>query len=334
MQTLSEGIKGDSERGKKLVSDRRRGGSCFACHIFPEAQLPGDVGPDLSAIGGSNRSEEFLFNYIYDPRHLKPDSVMPPWGAHELFSPQEIVDIVVYLKTLTKRGSFSSQEDDPAKRPVPTQSVDSLDEFENPGMSILEDGERLYSLSCGSCHEEPEVFKAWATSMPKYEPRMDKMLGGAEFITRHTRATNGAEYPMESGENTALTVYMYFLANGEPINVDTTDPNTGRALRRGQQLVQKKIGQLNFACADCHQLNAGRWIRGTHVPSFETMIDHHPTYRTSFGQIWSIRKRMQWCNVSIRADELPPDAPEYGDIELYLATRAMNRTLSVPGYRN
>ena len=32
-----------------------------------------------------------------------------------------------------------------------------------------------------------------------------------------------------------------------------------------------------------------------------------------------IRKRFQWCNVSVRANDLPPDAREYGDIEMALA---------------
>jgi len=64
------------------------------------------------------------------------------------------------------------------------------------------------------------------------------------------------------------------------------------------------------------------------------MLDHFPTYRTSRGEIWDIRKRFQWCNVSVRANELPPDAPEYGDIELYLMIKSNGRILSVPGIRH
>jgi L-cysteine S-thiosulfotransferase len=38
--------------------------------------------------------------------------------------------------------------------------------------------------------------------------------------------------------------------------------------------------------------------------------------------------------VNIRADELPPDAKEYGDLELYLAAQNEGQKLSVPGIRH
>ena len=62
--------------------------------------------------------------------------------------------------------------------------------------------------------------------------------------------------------------------------------------------------------------------------------DHFPTWRTSLLAIWDIRQRFQWCQVNIRADELPPDAKEYGDLELYLASQNEGQKLSVPGIRH
>ena len=44
-------IAGDPAIGAKLVADRTRGGSCLACHVMGQAgnaDLPGNVGPDLS----------------------------------------------------------------------------------------------------------------------------------------------------------------------------------------------------------------------------------------------------------------------------------------------
>jgi sulfur-oxidizing protein SoxA len=49
-------ITGDPAIGAKLVADRTRGGSCLACHIMGQAgnaDLPGNVGPDLSEIGNA-----------------------------------------------------------------------------------------------------------------------------------------------------------------------------------------------------------------------------------------------------------------------------------------
>ena len=82
---LTGPITGDAAKGAKLVADRNRGGSCLACHVMGPAggaNLPGNVGPDLSEIGNAGREDEWLFNYIYDPRVYNPDAVMPPWGSH------------------------------------------------------------------------------------------------------------------------------------------------------------------------------------------------------------------------------------------------------------
>jgi L-cysteine S-thiosulfotransferase len=66
----------------------------------------------------------------------------------------------------------------------------------------------------------------------------------------------------------------------------------------------------------------------------KNMVDHFPLYRTSRGEIWDIRKRFQWCNVAVRANELPPDAKEYGDLELYLTQYNRGSPLSVPNIRH
>ncbi len=333
-------IRGNPENGKKLVNNRKRGGSCLACHIFPDASLPGNVGPDFSLIGLWGRSDERLFNYIYDPRKFNPYTVMPPWGKHKLFTKNEIKDIVSYLKTLTKASDFKTPEDNPANRPIPIETRDNLDPFENPGMFTMELGEELFTTSgptgksCQDCHSDENAFSTWAVTMPKFETRLNKIIGIEEFVTRHARATTGAEYLAQSEQNLGLATYLRYLANGQIIAVDDSDEKTQAAIKRGKDLTKRKIGQLNFACMDCHAMNTNKWIRGQYLVKPLGMYDHFPTYRTSRGEIWDIRKRFQWCNVSVRANELPPDAPEYGDIEIYLATFNNGRILSVPGIRH
>jgi sulfur-oxidizing protein SoxA len=91
-----------------------------------------------------------------------------------------------------------------------------------------------------------------------------------------------------------------------------------------------------MACVDCHtkERHANKWVRGQYLVEFKGTVAHFPTWRTSRGDIWDIRKRFQWCNVSVRANELPPDAPEYGDIELALAVLNQGEKLNVPGIRH
>ncbi len=336
-------VTGDPRNGERLSFDRARGGSCVACHVMGPTtpSMPGSVGPDLSTIGTWGRSDEWLYNYVHDPRSVNPHSVMPPWGAHKLFSEAEIRDIVAFMKTLREPAGFKDELENPATRPVPVETRDNLDPFVNNAMEAVEQGKALYARkgpagkSCASCHARPErLFQGWAATMPRYEPRMKKVLGVEEFVTRHARATTGDDFLMQGAENTVLAIYLRHLANGAPIRVDTKAPGAKEANARGQAMFERKIGQLHFSCNDCHSAGANKWIRGQWLTGQIGQVAHFPTWRTSRGEIWDLRRRFQWCGVAIRANELPPDAPEYGDLELALTAVNNGQKLSVPGIRH
>jgi sulfur-oxidizing protein SoxA len=341
---LTGPIEGNAANGAKLVADRTRGGSCLACHVMGQAgnaDLPGNVAPDLSEIGKAGREDEWLYNYVFDARVYNPDTVMPPWGSHGFFTDAEIKDIVAFLKTLKSPAVFKTELDDPAKRPAPVEKRDNLDPIENPGMWAVDKGPELWKektsqgFSCNTCHSDPaSAFKTWAASMPKWEPRLKKVLGVEEFIARHAKATTGADWLMETDNNRAMSVYLHFLANGSPIKVDTESAEAKAAIARGVELSKRKVGQLNMACTDCHGIAVNHWIRGQWMGEPKGQFDHFPTWRTSLLAVWDIRQRFQWCSVNIRGDELPPDAKEYGDLELYLAAQNNGLKLSVPGIRH
>lgn len=339
-------IAGDAKKGRDLAFSRARGGGCLACHVMGPQSLeaPGNAGPDLSEIGNAGRPDEYLFNYVWDPRHLNPDSAMPPWGAHGFYSREEIIDIVAFLKTLKTPATFRTTLDDPAKRPLPVENRDALDPFVNPAADRIDTGAALFAKagpsgkSCATCHADAKAFVGWAVSMPKWNAQASKMIGVEEFIYRHAKATTGGEYLMQGRENTDLSVFLHSLSNGKPIRVDIASPDAKRVYEFGKALYETKIGQFNFSCADCHAADKGgdKWLRGQFVGSGRGQMDHFPLWRTSrgSGQVWDIRKRLQWCNVQVRANELPPDAPEYDALELYLKSFSQGMPLTAPNIRH
>jgi len=329
---------GNAENGKKLVVQRDRSGGCIACHALPGETLPGDIGPDLSAIGAAGRSDFYLYNYIYDARVFNPNSMMPPWGSHKIYNDAEIRDMVAYLKTLKTPAVYKSDNEDPKKRPKAKPVGDYLDPTENPAMFEKDKGEALFSKvgasgkSCASCHAKPEKeFKNWAATMPRYEPRMKKVLNTEEFLTRHARATTGENYLMQSANNDALSIYVRHFGHGQKINVTAKTADEKAAMKRGEALTKRKLGQMNFACTDCHGQGANKWIRGQFLPELKNLVGRHPYWRTSQGSIWTMRKRFQWCGVAGRASELPPDATEYGDLEYYFTSLSNGKKVDGPG---
>ncbi len=343
---LTGPIVGDASKGEKLAYDRGRGGSCLACHALgPTTQsMPGAVGPDLSTYSTWGRDDQWIFNYIYDARSANPDSVMPPWGTHKVFTVDEIKDLVAFLKTLNGAPKvYSSALENPATRPLPVENRDNLDPFVNSAMDGVERAKTLWAQvgstgkACASCHAKPDAeFKTWATTMPKYEPRLKKVLGVSEFVTRHARATTGDNWMMQGAENADMSIYLHNLANGAVFNVDIKSKDAKEAIARGNKLFERKIGQLNFACNDCHHPDKGanKWIRGQYLGELKGQVDHFPLWRTSRSEIWDIRKRLQWCNIAVRSNELPPDAAEYGDLELALTALSNGIKLSAPGIRH
>ena len=336
-------VKGDAATGQKLAFDRSRGGGCLACHIMgpKTAEVPGNVGPDLSEIGTAGRTDQWFYNYVFDPRVYNPQSMMPPWGKHGFYKDDEIKDIVAFLKTLKTPAKFSNPIDDPATRAKPVEDRDATDPFVNPAAERVDVGAALFKKpgpngqACIACHADPKAaFKRWAVEMPKWEPRLKKVLGAEEFIARHAKATTGAEVLMETRDNIDLSIYLHNLANGQAIKVDLSSPDAQAAYERGVALSKTKVGQFNFACTDCHELGANKWIRGQWLGDPKGQFDHFPLWRTSRNENWDIRKRFQWCNVQVRANELPPDAVEYGELELYLRKANEGLTLSAPNIRH
>jgi sulfur-oxidizing protein SoxA len=339
-------ITGDPVKGAELTTSGRGAANCLACHVVGDrgTNLPGNVGPDLSEIGKSTRTDEYLFNYIYDARIYNPDTVMPPWGAHGILSEADIRNIIAYLRTLKSPAKFKSPLDDPTRRPVPKEERDNLDPMVNPGMWAIDKAKELWvakgpaGASCATCHHtpEPEVrFKTWAASMPRWDKRLDKVLGVEEFVYRHAKATTGHSWTMDAENNVLMATYLRNLANGATIAVSLSTPQARAAHARGKEIMERKVGRLNFSCNDCHSTTraANRWVRGQWLTDARGYTVHFPTFRTSRSQIWDIRKRFQWCNVAIGADDLPPDAKEYGDLELYLTSLSNGLKLSVPGIR-
>jgi sulfur-oxidizing protein SoxA len=328
---------GDPAKGQQLAFDRSRGGGCLACHVMgPKTpEVPGNVGPDLSEIGKAGRTDQRLFNYVFDARVYNPKSVMPPWGKHGFYSDAEIRDIVAFLKTLKTPAKFADPLDNPEKRPQPVEDRDALDPFVNPAAERIEAGAALFKQSCASCHATPATsFKRWAVEMPKWEPRLNKVLGAEEFIARHAKATTGADWLMQSRPNIDMSIHLHSLANGQAIKVDLSSADAKAAYERGAKLADLKIGQFDFACTDCHGQAANKWIRGQWLGEPKGQFDHFPLWRTSRNEIWDIRKRFQWCNVQVRANELPPDAVEYGELELYLRKMNEGQKLTAPNIRH
>jgi sulfur-oxidizing protein SoxA len=126
-------------------------------------------------------------------------------------------------------------------------------------------------------------------------------------------------------------------SNGLPVAVDTASPRARAALARGRALFDKRVGERNHSCADCHtpERGANKFLGGRLLADVTTGLTRHfPTWRTSQNDAWDMRRRMQWCMTPLGMNMLAADSIEYAELELYLTQFDNGKPMSVPGIRH
>jgi len=89
----------ESKMGQSLAFDRKKG-NCLACHYVNGGTLMGTTGPALVAMKQRFPKREDLVAQIADARKKNPQTIMPPFGSHEILSSAEIDLVVTWLYTL------------------------------------------------------------------------------------------------------------------------------------------------------------------------------------------------------------------------------------------
>ena len=64
------------------------------------AKSKANIAPALIDIKTKYPKRNNLFDRIYDPSSINPNTIMPPYGKNEILSTKEISDIIDYLYTL------------------------------------------------------------------------------------------------------------------------------------------------------------------------------------------------------------------------------------------
>jgi len=85
--------------GKKLAFDKKKG-NCLACHEIEGGAGGGNIGPVLLSMGARFPDKARLRAQIWDATKLNPNTMMPPFGRHQILSDDEIDKIVEFVHTL------------------------------------------------------------------------------------------------------------------------------------------------------------------------------------------------------------------------------------------
>ena len=235
-------------------------------------------------------------------------------------------------RTLTKvRSGYEFQSED--------TRVLQDDPFANPGMLWVDQGSVLWrsspsadAPSCSACHgEKADSLRGVAARYPTYdtETRILVNLEGRVNRCREKHQRQSA-YAYESTELLALTAFIAQKSNGMPIKVDIHGP-ARPFFESGRTYFYARRGQMNLACHHCHERNVGRMLRGDRLSQGQPT--GYPAYRLEWQTLGSLHRRLRFCNQGVRAEPFPAGAPEYVNLELYLAWRAQGLPVDAPAVR-
>jgi L-cysteine S-thiosulfotransferase len=196
------------------------------------------------------------------------------------------------------------------------------DELTGPAVLWLLDGEALWKkLGCTGCHgDAPGSMKGVAA---RYPAVVQGKLVTLEQQVRH----KAPQLAYESRDLLALSAYVAQQSRGMPIEVQPVQPY----LNQGKAFFQARQGQLNLACAQCHDDNWGKKLAGTPIP--QAHPTGYPIYRLEWQTVGSLTRRFRNCLTGMRAELLPHGAPELVNLELYLMHRARGMKLESPAVR-
>jgi sulfur-oxidizing protein SoxA len=213
------------------------------------------------------------------------------------------------------------------------------DDSANPGMLWVNDGEALWSRkegsaqrSCMDCHGDARAsMKGVAARYPVFDITRNRPMDLEERIIRcridHQQAT---PFNYESKDLLALSAYVAHQSRGLPI----TTGDDGRLkpfIDAGRELFNRREGQLNLSCAQCHDDNWGKRLAGNIVPQGHPT--GYPLYRLEWQGLGSLQRRLRACMFGVRAEPYPYGAPENVALESFLMWRARGLAMDTPAVR-
>ncbi len=213
------------------------------------------------------------------------------------------------------------------------------DETRNPGFFWVEQGRELFTRrpagegqACIACHTEPQQsLRGAATRYPQVDVATGRLLN-LEGRIEQCRVERQAQlaFGYETPDLLSLTAYLASLSRGLPMQV-TTDGPAKPFYEAGRAFFERRQGQLNLSCQQCHDGLVGQKLRGD-------TISHgagtgYPAYRLEWNSVGSLHRRLRACSLGVRATQFDFGSPEYLALELYLAGRAKDLPVETPAIR-
>lgn len=207
------------------------------------------------------------------------------------------------------------------------------DEVTGPAALWLLDGEAAWKRKAGSadkacadCHRSMNGVAARYPALIQ-----DKLVNIDDRINIcRVEQQKAPALQLEGRDLLSLSAYIGRQSRGLHIEIVETEKNKP-FLDAGRAAFNRRQGQLNLSCAQCHDNNWGKSLAGTPIP--QAHPTGYPLYRLEWQTLGSLQRRLRNCFIGVRAEPYAYGAPEYVELELFLMWRARGMKLETPAVR-
>lgn len=221
---------------------------------------------------------------------------------------------------------------------APTTRALQDDEFANPGMLWVEQGQRLWDTragngkSCSGCHgNAAQSMRGVAPRYPAFDRGLRRVVNLEQRINAcRVQHQQAGPLPYESQELLGLTTFLGRQSLGLPLAVRVDGP-AAASFGRGRAAYYLRRGQLDLSCAQCHQERTGMHLRSETIS--QGQINGHPVYRQLWQTVGSTHRMFAWCNEAVRAEPYAAGSQDYVDLELFVKWLGRGLPVETPAIR-
>ncbi len=258
-----------------------------------------------------------------------PDAKLVVNGEIEMVTETEAPEHLEGLRTIRSGWTFRTED---------TQAL-QMDDFDNPGMIFADQGRDAWNTvegdagqSCASCHNEPESLQGLRAQLPKWNEEKGEVYTAEMYVNDCRTERMGAEaWGWNSQPMRNMTALIASVSRGMTVDVAIDGP-VSDAWERGKEIYYTRYGQLELACANCHEDNYDNYVRADHLSQGQT--NGFPVYRLKQANLVSQHNRFKGCIRDTRGVPYDIGSEDFVALQLYVASRGNGLSVEGPSVRN
>lgn len=179
----------------------------------------------------------------------------------------------------------------------------------------------------------PDGGRNLAGTYPRFSAAENRVITFEMLLNRCRRDNGEAEYRYDDRATMGvLTAYARSLSDGMRMDIKVDGAAALAKYEEGRRLFFRRIGQMNFACSNCHLDNAGKVMRMETISPAVGQAVHFPVFRGG-DELYTLHMRYTRCMMQVRAQPFPAGSEAFNNLEYFHSYLSNGLPLQASVYR-